>query len=83
MKTEIGRCATCMNWDQWDEGVGNCRVLTKATKGTRCRVYDDSDPIATEIMFGCIHHESALQSHESKNKLRSKTNDLEHVEAHP
>lgn len=56
------RCGDCKYWNRWDHNVGTCDQLTlglrsgRTTKGhDRCRVYDDSDPITTEINFGCIH----------------------------
>jgi hypothetical protein len=54
-------CKDCKHWVQWeerDENVGNCHKLTAHVPDyARLRVYSDSDPISTEINFGCIHWE--------------------------
>jgi len=54
-----GRCGTCIYWKQfkdWDMNLGSCERLTNAPQYQNCKVYDDSDPITTGIMFGCVHY---------------------------
>lgn len=58
----LPRCGDCKHWNPWDDNVGTCEQLTNGLRSDRsnethdrCRVYDDSDPITTEINFGCVH----------------------------
>ena len=58
-------CRNCKHWVLWktyfegqiQEPMGNCEALTNQPleSYSDCRVYDDSDPIATGENFGCIH----------------------------
>ncbi len=54
-------CQNCKHWyGLWESNnCGSCDKLTDRNGPTggydRCRVYSDSEPIATERDFGCIH----------------------------
>lgn len=52
-------CKDCKYWIRWGKTVGDCKRLTQKTNKNDdvCRVYSDSEPISTEINFGCIHFE--------------------------